>query len=404
MAQFNYKVIDKDGKSKKGVIEARDLDTARNKLRDNGMTVVAVKEQGFMDQDIQIGGGKKVKPRDLSVFCKQFAAILNAGVTIIAALDMISESTDHPTMKRSLKEAAAHVEKGGTLADAFKLNPKVFPQMLVNMVAAGESSGNMEIAFERLSTHFEKESALEGKIKGALTYPIIVLIIAVVVIIVMLIKVIPTFTDMFNDMGIQLPFATRAMVAASNFVLHKWYILIAIVVAISVIFKAFGATESGQQAFSQIAIHAPIFGDLTVKSNCARFSRNMSTLMASGIALIDALEQVAKMLSNKVYRDGLLDAKIQVSKGVPMSKPLKDMEVFPVLLTSMVKIGEETGNIEEMMDKVADFYDEEVDQATANLTAALEPLTMVLMAGIVGMIVAAVYGPILSLYSNMDNL
>ncbi len=404
MAQFNYKVIDTDGKSKKGVIEARDLDTAQKKLKDNGMTVLSVKEQGLMDKDIQIGGGKKVKPRDLSVFCKQFASILNAGVTIIAALDMIAESTDHPTMKKALKEAQAHVEKGGTLADGFKLNPKVFPMMLVNMIAAGELSGNMEIAFERLSTHFEKESALEGKIKGALTYPIIVLIIALVVVIVMLIKVIPVFTDMFADMGVQLPLATRLMVAASEFVLQKWYILITVVVAVVVAIKAFGATDAGEQAYSQMAIHAPIFGDLVVKSNCARFSRNMSTLMASGIALIDALEQVAKMLSNKVFRDGLLDAKVQVSKGVPMSKPLKDMEVFPVFLTSMVKIGGETGNIEGMMDKVADFYDEEVDQATANLTAAMEPLTMVVMAGIVGMIVAAVYGPILTMYSSMDKL
>lgn len=403
MAQFNYKVIDKDGKNKKGVLEASNKEAAEKKLRAEGMTVIDCREQGAMDKDIQLFE-KKVKSRDLSVFCKQFAAILNAGVTIIQALDMISESSENPSLAKALKETSAFVEKGGTLADGFRLSPKVFPAMLVNMVAAGESSGNMEIAFERLSVHFEKDNALTGKIKSAMMYPMVVMIVIIAVVIVMLVAVIPTFTQMFEEMGATLPLATRIMVALSNFILKRWYILLAIIIAVVVGFKSFGKTDTGKQVYGQISIHAPIFGNLTIKQNCSRFARNLSTLMASGIALVDALEQVAKMLDNKVYRDGLLDAKVQISKGIPLSKPLRDMEVFPTMLTQMVKIGEETGNLEDMMDKVADFYDQEVDQAVASLTAAMEPAIMAVMALIVGAIVAACYGPIISMYSNMDNL
>ncbi len=405
MAQFNYKVIDKDGKNKKGVLEAASVDQASNKLKAEGYTVVDVREQGMMDKDIELPFlKKKVKSRDLSVFCKQFASILNAGVTIIAALDMIAESVENPTMKKALKEAQAYVEKGGTLADAFRLNPDVFPTMLTNMVAAGEVSGSMELAFNRLSTHFEKENSLQGKIKSALTYPIVVLLVMLIVVIVMLVAVIPTFSSMFAEMGAELPFATRALVWLSEFLVQKWYICVIIVVAVVSFFKWFGTTETGDQLYSQAAISVPIFGNLTVKQASSRFARNMSTLMSSGISLIDALEQVGKMMSNKIFRDGLLDAKVQISKGIPLSKPLKDMEVFPAMLVQMVKIGEETGNIEDMLDKVADFYDEEVDDATNSLTAAMEPLTMVLLAGVVGIIIAAVYGPIISMYDNMDNL
>lgn len=403
MAQFNYKVIDKDGKNKKGVLEASNKEAAEKKLRAEGMTVIDCREQGAMDKDIQLFE-KKVKSRDLSVFCKQFAAILNAGVTIIQALDMISESSENPTLSKALKEASTFVEKGGTLADGFRLSPKVFPAMLVNMVAAGETSGNMEIAFERLSVHFEKENALTGKIKSAMMYPMVVMVVIIAVVIVMLVAVIPTFTSMFEEMGATLPLATRIMVALSNFILKRWYILLTIIIAVVVGFKSFGKTDAGKQLYGKIAIHAPIFGNLTIKQNCSRFARNLSTLMASGIALVDALEQVAKMLDNKIYRDGLLDAKVQISKGIPLSKPLRDMEVFPTMLTQMVKIGEETGNLEDMMDKVADFYDQEVDQAVASLTAAMEPMIMAVMALIVGAIVAACYGPIISMYSNMDNM
>lgn len=402
MAQFNYKAIGADGKAKKGSIEAADREKAMDKLKAEGMSVTDMTEAG---EKVQISlFKKKVKNRDLSILCKQMVSILNAGVTVIVALEMLSEQMDNKTLQRALVEAKAYVEKGGTLSDAMRLNPDVFPQMMVNMISAGEATGSMETSFDRLSTHFEKADAVAGKIKGALTYPIIVLIVAVLVIVVVMVAVIPTFVDMFAEMGTALPLPTRIMMAGSDFILEKWWLLIIIIVVASVLIKMFAATPTGQMLFAKIAINAPIFKDLVIKQNASQFSRTLSTLMGAGVPMLDSIEMVAKMMNNKIFRDGLMDTKTQVAKGIPLSKPLKDMEVFPTMLVQMVKIGEETGNIEDMMDKVADLYDREVDLATESLTAAMEPLTMVLMAGIVGMIVAAVYGPILSMYEGIDNM
>ena len=400
MAVFNYKVVDKDGKNKKGTIEAPNRDGAEKKLKSDGYSIMSLTEQNN-----PFSGGlikKKVKSRDLGVFCKQFSAVIKAGVTIISALELMGDQIENPTLKRAVMDAKTYVEKGGTLADALRVNSDVFPPIMINMVAAGELSGNLEVCLDRLVEHFEKDNALSSKIKGAMVYPIVVFIVMIIVVIVVMIAVIPNFTEMFKDMGTKLPLATRMMVAASNFIIHKWYILIIVVAAIVFGCKAFKKSSVGEQFFSNIAIKAPVFGNLTIKSACSRFARTMSTLMASGISMIDAVEQVAKMMDNKIIRDGLMDAKTQVAKGIPLSKPLKDMEVLPPMLSAMTKIGEETGDIEEMLSKVADYYDEEVDAATNKLTAAMEPLIMVILACIEGMIVAAVYGPIMSMYDAMD--
>lgn len=400
MAVFNYKVVDKDGKNKKGTIEAPNRDGAEKKLKSDGYSIMSLTEQNN-----PFSGGlikKKVKSRDLGVFCKQFSAVTKAGVTIISALELMGDQIENPTLKRAVMDAKTYVEKGGTLADALRVNSDVFPPIMINMVAAGELSGNLEVCLDRLVEHFEKDNALSSKIKGAMVYPIVVFIVMIIVVIVVMIAVIPNFTSMFEDMGTKLPLATRMMVAASNFIIHKWYILIIVVAAIVFGCKAFKKSSVGEQFFSNIAIKAPVFGNLTIKSACSRFARTMSTLMASGISMIDAVEQVAKMMDNKIIRDGLMDAKTQVAKGIPLSKPLKDMEVLPPMLSAMTKIGEETGDIEEMLSKVADYYDEEVEAATNKLTAAMEPLIMVILACIVGMIVAAVYGPIMSMYDAMD--
>jgi len=400
MAVFNYKVVDRDGKNKKGTIEAPNRDGAEKKLKSDGYAIMSLTEQNN-----PFSGGlikKKVKSRDLGVFCKQFSAVIKAGVTIISALELMGDQIENPTLKRAVMDAKTYVEKGGTLADALRVNSDVFPPIMINMVAAGELSGNLEVCLDRLVEHFEKDNALSSKIKGAMVYPIVVFIVMIIVVIVVMVAVIPNFTSMFEEMGTQLPLATRMMVAASNFIIHKWYILVIIVAAIVVGCKAFKKSSVGEQFFSNIAIKAPVFGNLTIKSACSRFARTMSTLMASGISMMDAVEQVAKMMDNKIIRDGLMDAKTQVAKGIPLSKPLKDMEVLPPMLSAMTKIGEETGDIEEMLSKVADYYDEEVEAATNKLTAAMEPLIMVVLAGIVGMIVAAVYGPIMSMYDAMD--
>lgn len=399
MAQYNYKAMDKNGKAKKGSIEAINLDKAKEKLKSEGLIVQDIKEQGAGKK----GGGKKVKDKDLAVFCKQFSAVLNAGVTIISALEMMSEQLENKTLKRALQEAQSYVQKGGTLADAFKLNPKVFPPIMINMTAAGEMSGNLEICFDRLTTHFETANALHSKVKGAVTYPIVVLIVVVAVVAVLLVGVIPQFSQMFDDLGSELPAATQMLVNLSNFLQHKWYILVIIVAAIVFGLKAFGKTEPGSLMYAKIGIKFPLFGNLTIKSAAATFSRTMATLMASGISLIDAVEQVAKMINNRIIREALLDAKTQIAKGVPLSKPLRDCGIFPPMLPQMTKIGEETGNIEDMMDKVADYYEMEVNDATDALTAAMEPLIIVIMGVVVGGIVMAIYSPMLSMYDAVDS-
>lgn len=399
MAQYNYKAMDKNGKAKKGSIEAINLDKAKEKLKSEGLIVQDIKEQGAGKK----GGGKKVKDKDLAVFCKQFSAVLNAGVTIISALEMMSEQLENKTLKRALQEAQSYVQKGGTLADAFKLNPKVFPPIMINMTAAGEMSGNLEICFDRLTTHFETANALHSKVKGAVTYPIVILIVVVAVVAVLLVGVIPQFSQMFDDLGSELPAATQMLVNLSNFLQHKWYILVIIVAAIVIGLKAFGKTEPGSLMYAKIGIKFPLFGNLTIKSAAATFSRTMATLMASGISLIDAVEQVAKMINNRIIREALLDAKTQIAKGVPLSKPLRDCGIFPPMLPQMTKIGEETGNIEDMMDKVADYYEMEVNDATDALTAAMEPLIIVIMGVVVGGIVMAIYSPMLSMYDAIDS-
>ena len=403
MAQFNYKAVDKAGKAKKGAIDASDRDKAMEKLKAEGLSVTELNDAGEMKAGFSLGK-KKVKSRDLSILCKQMVSILNAGVTVITALDMLSEQMDNKVLKNAVVEAKVYVEKGGNLSDALRLNPDIFPPIMINMVAAGEVSGSMETSFDRLAIHFEKDDALKGKIKGALTYPIMVMIVAVLVIIVVMVAVIPTFVDMFAEMGTELPLATQLMMTGSDLILTTWFILVPALIGIIIAIKVALATPAGQQFSAKVGINAPIFSDLVIKSNASQFARTLSTLMAAGIPMLDAIEQVAKMMSNKIFRDGLMDTKAQVAKGLPLSKPLKDMGVFPTMLVQMVKIGEETGNIEDMMEKVADLYDREVDLATDSLTQAMEPLTMVVMAVIVMFIVMAVYGPILSMYEGIDNM
>ena len=400
MAKYDYKGVGSDGKSKRGTIEANSEDAAKAKLRSEGISITEFGEA----KGIQLSlGTKKVKAKDLSVFCKQFASVLRAGVPLISALDMMSAQMENKTLKEALEQAATHVQKGGTLSEALKLNPKVFPPMLYNMVAAGEASGKLEICFERMATQFEKDGHIAAKIKGAMTYPAVILCVVIGVVIMMLVMVIPTFSEMFEEMGTQLPAATQMLVNASDFLVAKWYIVILGVVVLIVAIKLFSNSEFGQDFNSRLALKLPIFGNLNVKTAAAQFSRTFATLLASGIPLIDAVDQVSNIMKNKYIRDKLKECKVQVAKGVPLSKPIKDMDIFPLMLPQMMHIGEETGNIEDMMEKVADFYEDEVDIATDALASMMEPLIIVVMAVVVGGMVIAIYSPILSMYDAVDN-
>jgi type IV pilus assembly protein PilC len=280
----------------------------------------------------------------------------------------------------------------------------VFPDIMVQMVAAGEASGKLETAFERMSEHFEKSARLQGLVKKAAVYPVMVALVAVIVIVVMLVKVVPSFTDMFDSMDMELPAITIAVVSASNFLMQKWYLLVAIIAVIVVAIKMFKSTEQGKVFFATLARNMPIFGELTVKSAASNFARTLSTLIYSGLSMVDALSIVADTMSNYLYRKKIVATKEEVIKGVPLSEPLLADDMFPPMVGHMSKIGEETGQIEGMLSKLADYYDEEVEMATQTVMAAVEPMIILVLAGMVIVVIAAVMSPMFAMYSNMDSL
>lgn len=402
MATYVYQAVDADGKKKKGNIEANSSEQASASLKGEGLTITSIKEAGMLDKDIQIGGKKKVKPRDLSVFCRQFVGILSAGVTIINALNMLYEQMEHPTLKEALYNVKNSVQKGETLATAMAEQPDAFPSMLCNMIAAGEASGNLEVCFERMAVQFEKSARLNALMKKAMIYPLAIIVVTIGVVIIMMTVVVPKFSVMFEGMGQQLPLPTRIVVAMSNFMIAKWYVLVIAVILIVVAFKAFASSDYGIHLLARIKLDAPLIGNLTIKTACAGLARTLSTLMASGLSVVEALDITARTMGNVLVKESLEEAKEEVVHGVPLSQPLIEGGIFPTMICQMVKIGEETGNLESMLDRVADYYEEEVENATMALTAAMEPIIIVVLAVVVGGIVAAVYSPILTMYNAVD--
>lgn len=399
MPNFKYTAYGKDGKELKGTIEAESREAALAQLKAEGNIPTNVAEEGMFDKDINLSfGAKKVAPRDLSVFCRQFVSITTAGVAIIDALEMLADQTENTTLKDAIIDTKISVAKGETLAGSMAKQGKVFPPIMINMIAAGEASGNLETAFDRMGTQFEKQTKLNSLVKKSMIYPIALLVVIVVVVIAMMVLVIPTFSDMYADMGQKLPALTQMLMTCSDFVVEKWYILIIAIALIVVGFKIFKATKQGTYLLAKLAINAPIFGELTVKSAAANFARTLSTLTASGISMIEALEIAGKTMKNVIFRDAVLEAKDKVAQGRPLSEPLKNGKVFPNMIVHMIGIGEETGNMEDMLVTAATYYEEEVEVATETVTAVIEPLIIVVMAGIVGVIIMAILIPMFGMY------
>lgn len=404
MPGFSYVAVDKRGKEKRGSLEAETRERALEQLKAEGLIPVSVREQGALNKEIDFSIGKKVKPRDLSVFCRQFVSITQAGVPMKEALQMLSEQTENKWLKRAISEVLLNVEKGNTLADSMRSQPDIFPPMLVNMVEAGEQSGSLEMAFSRMAVHFEKEAKLKATIKKATIYPIILVIAAIGVIAVMLLFVIPIFIDMFADLDIEMPAITMFVMNSSKWMTSHWYVLLAIIVGVVAAYKLIYKTTQGRLTIDRIKMKMPLFGKLTVKTACSQFARTMSTLLMSGISTIDALETTSKIVNNIHYTNAMLKAREEVMKGVPLSEPLEASGIFPPMVYHMTGIGEETGNVEEMLEKMADYYDEEVEMTTQSVLAAMEPIIILFMALIIGTLVIAVISPIASMYNGLDNL
>lgn len=404
MATYNYTAIDKNGKDRKGNIEADSKEKARELLKVDGLTALTIVEQGLLSKDINISIGGKPKARDMSIFCRQFVSIIGAGVSIIEAMGMLSEQTENKILKKAIIEARLAIEKGESLADAMRVNEKVFSGMFITMVEAGEASGSLEVSFSRMADQFEKEARLTALVKKASIYPAAVAIVAVLVVVVMLIKVVPTFQSMFDQMGTKLPGITLFVVGASKFMQNYWYILAIIVAALIIGARFFKKTMAGQRFLGTLGIKMPLVGKLTVKTASSRFARTMSTLLAAGLPMIDALEITTNTMTNIFFKEALEQAREDVTMGTTLSEPLRRSKMFPPLVCQMLKIGEESGNIESMLDKLADYYDEEVEVATQSLMAALEPAIIIFLAVVIGTIVMSVIMPMASMYQNLSNL
>ena len=404
MPGYSYVAVDSRGKEKRGRMDAENREEVVRQLKNDGLIPVSIREQGVLNKEIDFSIGKKVKPRDLSVFCRQFVSITQAGVPMKEALQMLTKQTENKYLKQAVANVLANVEKGNTLADSMAAEKDIFPDIMVHMVEAGESSGSLDTSFARMAVHFEKEAKLKATIRKATIYPIILIFAVIGVIAVMLLFVIPIFIDMFADLDVEMPALTMGVMNLSKWTAGHWYVILAVIVAVILAYQAIYRTDQGRLKIDLIKMKIPLLGKLNVKSTCAQFARTMSTLMAAGVPTIDCLETVAKIVKNIHYKNALMKAREEVMKGIPLSEPLETSGIFPPMVYHMTSIGEDTGNMEDMLTKLADYYDEEVEITTQSVLAAMEPLIIVFMALIVGTLVIAVIMPIGTMYEGLDSL
>lgn len=404
MAKYKYLITNKYGKEKRGTMEAVSEEAAVTKLKNDGSIVLEIKETtDIANASWNITIGNPVKKKDITIFCKQFHSILTAGVTVIDGLRMVQDQTENKYLREALYHVMVSVEKGDSLADAMEMESKIFPSLLIHMVAAGEATGNLEVAFDRICQQFDKDMKLTSMIRSAMIYPIVVLVVAVGVIIILMTTVIPNFEKTFERMGEDLPMLTQMVVAVSDFVVNHIVFVLGTILFLFV-FISFGRkTEPGKQFTSRVTLKIPMFRNFSVKNAAAKFSMTMSTLIVSGVPLVEALDIVANVIENRVIRKAIKDCREEVMQGIPMSEPLEASRVFPPMVTHMLKIGEETGTTEQMLDKVAEYYESEVEEATKNLTTAMEPMIIIVLAVVVGGVVGAVMMPMLSIYQNAGN-
>lgn len=404
MAAYGYEALDGAGKKQKGSIEAESVEQARQDLKRQGLTVLDIKAQTALTKDLNIEIGGYPTPRDMSVFCRQFTSMSRAGVTLLDTLKMLTEQTENERLREAVEGVRVSVEKGDTLSRAMEEHPKIFPSLLVKMVAAGEASGSLDVALDRMSVQFEKDAKTKALVKKAMMYPIMVIIVTIVVVIVMLTVVIPNYTDMFADLGTDLPAITKAVQAASDFIMHKWFILLPIIIAIVLGIRAYAMTDQGIHVIHKLQLKIPMFRNLTVKQSASQVARTMSTLMAAGVPLIETVGIVAETMANVYYKEALQQCKSDIMVGQPLSRPMEKCGLFPPMVYHMTRIGEETGNTEEMLTKLADYYDEEVEVAVQTFMAALEPMIIVVLAAVVLVMVGACMAPMLTMYQAMESL
>jgi type IV pilus assembly protein PilC len=396
MAAFAYSAINALGAESAGQITAPDVGSARELLRQKGLRPVSLGEIGAKGSAEK--KRKRVKPRSLQVFSRQFATMIDAGLSVVQSLVILEQQTDDKALAGVIREVRSDVEGGMLLSQAMARHPRVFERLYIAMVEAGEAAGILDTVLDRVAVQIEKEMKIKRRVKGAMVYPTVVLCFAVLVLIGMLLFLVPVFQKIFSDLGGDLPFLTKIVVAASDLVRGYWFILFPLMGGSVYGFRRWKKTPAGRQVWDRFKLRAPGgIGKVVLKVTMARFSRTLATLVAAGVDIIKALEISGQTAGNWVVESALADVRAKVHQGVPIAQPLIEDPVFPPLVAQMVKIGEETGELEKMLDKIADFYEDEVDTSIAALTSIVEPLMMIGVGVIVGIIVIAMYLPMFKL-------
>jgi len=399
MSKFAWEGVTRSGQSMKGEMEAPTQEAVQAQLRRQGIQPGKIKARGRgLDMEIKIPGMEpKISTKDLVVFTRQFATMIDAGLPLVQCLDILGIQQDNKTFKKILLKVKEDVESGSTFADALKKHPKAFDELYVNLVAAGEVGGILDTILNRLAAYIEKALKLKKKVKSAMTYPATVVGIAVIVIAVILVFVIPSFQKMFADFGGELPMPTQVVINISNFIQDYILVIIGAIVLFIFAFKKIYATKRGREILDELALKLPIFGVLLRKVAVAKFTRTLGTMISSGVPILDGLEIVAKTAGNKTVEKAIYRVRQSISEGKTIAEPLEKSGVFPPMVCQMIAVGEQSGSIDTMLNKIADFYDDEVDDAVGNLTAMMEPLLMLFLGTTVGGLVIAMYLPIFKL-------
>jgi type IV pilus assembly protein PilC len=389
MATFTYTARAFNGELRTATIDASSRDDVISQLRKQRLSVVKIDQGG----SAKIGRGS-IKTRDVVIFTRQFSTMINSGLPLVQALTILSEQTDNKALAEVTKKVVFDVESGNTVADALSKHPRAFTNLYVNMVAAGEAGGILDTILMRLATFLEKNDALVRKVKGAMIYPTVIMSVAAIAVVVLLIFVIPVFEGMFASVGLALPLPTRIVIGASRFLKSYWWMVLAIGVAAGYFGRKYYATSNGKLNIDRLMLKMPVLGDVLRKSAVSRFTRTLGTLISSGVSILEGLEITAKTAGNRVIQDAIMDSRASIAGGDTIAQPLQKSKVFPPMVISMIAVGEQTGGLDEMLSKIADFYDEEVDAAVSNLLSLLEPIMIVFLGVVVGGMVVAMYLPI----------
>jgi type IV pilus assembly protein PilC len=398
MATFTYSARTMGGDLQSGSVDVQSRDEVVNFLRRQRLVPVKIEQkqsEGFSLAGLTTG----IKTRDIVIFTRQFATMINSGLPLVQSLDILAKQSENKALKKIIEQVLYDVESGQTLADALRGHPKVFTDLYVNMVAAGEAGGILDTILLRLATFLEKADALKRKIKGAMIYPGVILSVAIGAVAVLLIFVIPTFQNMFAQAGVALPGPTQFVIFLSETLQSKWFVFVGAIMAGAFGLQRYYKTSNGQLVLDRALLKAPILGNLQRKAAIARFTRTLGTLVSSGVSILDGLEITARTAGNRVLHDAIMESRSSIAGGETISEPLKKSGVFPPMVVQMINVGEQTGGLDEMLTKIADFYDEEVDAAVEALLSALEPIMIVFLGVVVGGMIVAMYLPIFDMIS-----